>query len=93
MVCNIKSDKAKSNLTDIFSCLIELCRGKQAHIKLGLKGLGALNVYKSKEIAFSGELNQVQNTDNDYDTQSFFDARNQAEDLNTVIDGASAILS
>ena len=68
MVCNIKSEKAKSNLTDIFACLIELSRTRQSQIKLGLKGLGSLTVYKNKEIAFSGETNQISITENDYDT-------------------------
>ena len=36
MVCNIKTDKAKGILTDIFSCLIELGRSNHSVIKMNL---------------------------------------------------------
>lgn len=91
MVCNIKSEQAKSNLTDMFACLIELSRGKHSPVKLAMKGLGALHVLKNKEIFFSGDVAPVQNTENDYDF--LYEAKSGAQEVSTVLDGASAILS
>jgi hypothetical protein len=55
MVCNIKTDKAKVILTDIFSCLIELGRSNHSVIKLDIQKFCCLNLYKNREFSMQLE--------------------------------------
>ena len=96
MVCNIKAEKAKQTLTDIFACLVEMSRKQRnsKEFKLSLKSFGHIVVSKSGQISFA-----LLNQDSDqYSTinkeECYQDNRNQREEeLSTMIDGASAILS
>lgn len=92
MVCNIKSEKAKTILTDIFSCLIELGRSNHSVIKMNLQDFGSLNLYKNREFSLQLE-NKYLGSIPQEDSYSMFEARNQEHDIGSVIDGASAILS
>jgi hypothetical protein len=49
IVCNIKADKAKQILTDLFACMIELRRKHKnsKDIRVNMKSFGYLNVAKN----------------------------------------------
>ena len=54
VVCNIKAEKAKQILTDIFACVVELRRKHKSgcQIKIQLKNFGYLLVSKAGEFGF-----------------------------------------
>jgi len=99
MVCNIKAEKAKLILTDIFGCLVELRRKykNQKDIKLRLKNLGHLIASKTGVLAFTelsdgGEQYQTIEKEECYAAMDDRTRPNEDE-LSSIIDGASAILS
>jgi hypothetical protein len=59
MVCNIKSERAKNILTDLFSCLIELGRSNHSVIKMGIQDYCSLNLYKNREFSMQLENKNI----------------------------------
>ena len=97
IVCNIKADKAKQILTDIFACLVELRRKHKnsKDLKVQLKSLGHLCVSKSGELSFIeiSDMNEKYLTIDKDECYADDRTRPGEDELSSIIDGASAILS
>ena len=90
IVSGLKADKAQTYLTDLFALLIENSRKTTKEVRMSFGSFGELILYRNGELGFNFR------SSSDYsDTKSLTDLRNQAreEDMSSVIDRASAILS
>lgn len=52
IVAKVSEDLCKQVLTDFFSALVEVSRRTLKEVKIELKGVGFLHLFKNRELAF-----------------------------------------
>lgn len=91
IVTKVTKEQAKVILTDFFAAFIEISRKTQRECRVSLKGLGALHLFKNREIALSTTEDAY--NDNGLTSEELMRARNKERQDLSFIDSASAILS